>query len=193
MLGVNPEIVAVFPTTLEVKTVVVPSIVNLYDNPAVGPGGAVNVIVHPLGVGLDRVNPVGAAGTVVTEMGADCAESPPVVLVVIAVKEYVVFEVAPVKSAGEVLFGVVGPEGDTVKAVVRTPAPVPPVHPIRNLSALTAGEVCRDKTGVVGGLGAVVYETLTDGVEDEPAEFFAVTVILYAVFAVSPVKIALLP
>jgi hypothetical protein len=101
---------------------------------------------------LDELNPVGAAGTVVTEMAADCVEAPAVVLVVIAVREYVVFEVAPVKSAGEVLLVVVGPEGDTVNAVDIVPAPVPPVHPIRNPVAVTAGEVCRDKTGVVGRL-----------------------------------------
>ena len=108
------------------------------------------LILQPVGVISDEVNPVGAAGAVVTEIGRDWGEAPAVVLVVIAVREYVVFEAAPVNAAGLVLFTVVGPEGDAVKSVDRVAAPVPPVHAILKVVAVTA--VGADKTGIVGGL-----------------------------------------
>jgi hypothetical protein len=134
---------------------------------------------------FDAASAVGALGAVVRESGADRAEAPAAVLVVIAVKEYTVFEVAPVKAAGLVLFVVVGPEGVAVKSVDRVGNPVPPVHAILKVVGVIA--VGTDKTGGVGGRGAVLYETVTDGVDDEPAEFFPVIIILYVVLAVSPV------
>jgi len=51
------------------------------------PDGGVKLIVQPVIVILDTAKPVGAAGKVVTENGADGTEDPVTVLVVIAVNE----------------------------------------------------------------------------------------------------------
>jgi hypothetical protein len=79
------------------------------------------------------------------------------VLVVIAVKVYLVFATAPVKDAGLVLnVSGVGPAGVTVKAVERVAGPVPPVQLILKLLLVAVGRVEIASTGAVGGRGIVV-------------------------------------
>ena len=99
----------------------------------------------------DTVNPVGAAGKVLTTTGADTKESPVTVLFALAVIEYLVFGVAPVKDAGLVLnVSGVGPEGSTVKIVERVAGPAPPVQLILKLLVVAVGRVETVSTGVLG-------------------------------------------
>ena len=87
----------------------------------------------------DTVIPVGLAGKVVTEIGADTKESPVTVLFVLAVNVYLVFERAPLKLAGLVMLLVTGPEGLAVNSVVRVAGPAPPVQVILNVFLVDAG------------------------------------------------------
>ena len=189
MLGVRFVIVPVVPNRVAVKTgaVFVTPFLKKYPVIVPGPDGAVKLIVHPVKVILDEVNPVGGEGAVVRETGADCAEDPVTVLLAIAVTEYIVFDVAPVNAAGLLVLVVVGPEGDTVKTIDVGATPNPPVHAILKVLVFMALGV--DKIGVVG---PVVYDTVDDADDHAPAELCARTAIEYLVFGFNPVKVAVL-
>jgi len=60
------------------------------------PVGAVKVKVHPVNVGVDAVNPVGALGRVVVARPVDSADVPPAFVAVILILLYGVFGTRPV-------------------------------------------------------------------------------------------------